>query len=69
MAVNLAYNYAEIELDTGMCVGVVTTSAEQTSPAMIPIPAYDEEYLFKFYIDGAWYEDPEGTIPWTSSVA
>lgn len=68
MAVNYYYKYAEIDLETGMCIGVHSTSAEQTSPAMIPIEVYDEEYIFKFYINGEWYEDAEGTIPWTSSL-
>ena len=75
MAVNYAYNYAEVDNETNMCVGVVTT----TDPDMhgqvtgigttfYAIPVYDEEYGFKYYIDGNWYEDPEGTIPWTSSL-
>lgn len=75
MAVNYAYNYAEIDNATNMCIGVVTT----TDPDMdgmvtgedttyVSIPVYDEEYGFKFYINGSWYEDAEGTIPWTSSL-
>lgn len=68
MAVNYAYNYAEIELDTGLCTGVMSTTREINNPAMIEIPVYDEEYVDKYYINGAWYEDAEGTIPWTSSL-
>lgn len=68
MSVQYYYNYAEIDLTTGMCIGVITSTSEKTSPAMIPIPVYDEEYCFKYYIDGNWYEDAEGTIPWTSSL-
>lgn len=75
MAVNYAYNYAEIEYETGMCIGIVNT----TDPNMdgydtgegsyyMSVPVRDEEYLFKYYINGNWYEDPEGTIPWTSSL-
>ena len=75
MALNYAYNYAEIEDETGMCLGVVTT----TNPNMdgmvttmgshyVTIPVYDEEYALKYYLNGNWYEDPEGTIPWTSSL-
>ena len=75
MALNYAYNYVEIEIETGMCVGVVTT----TDPDMdgyvtaggtyfMAVPVYDEEYGFKYYLNGNWYEDPEGTIPWTSSL-
>lgn len=68
MAVNYAYNFAEIDPETGMCTGVITSTNDQGSDVMIPIPVYDEEYLFKYYIDGNWYEDAEGTIPWTSSL-
>lgn len=69
MAQNYAYNYAQIDLETGMCIGTQTTTVDCSgSPDMIPIPVYDEEYLFKYYINGAWYEDAAGTIPWTSSL-
>ena len=70
MAVNYAYNYAEIDPETNMCVGVQTTTNPETGnlPNIVEIPVYDEEYIFKYYIDGNWYEDPEGTIPWQSSL-
>lgn len=68
MAVNYAYNYAEIDLTTGMCIGVKTTTAETIHPALIPIPVYDGEYLLKYYINGEWYEDAAGTIPWQSEL-
>lgn len=68
MAINLAYNYAEIDPVDNMCIEVRTTSYEVTNPNFIEIPVYDEEYLFKYYINGSWYEDAEGTIPWTSSL-
>lgn len=71
MAELLAYNYAEIEPDTGLCVGVQTTSGwfdANEYPDFVEIPVYDEEYIDKYYIDGNWYEDAEGTIPWTSSL-
>ena len=35
---------------------------------MIEIPVYDKNYLMKYYINGAWYEDAAGTIPWTSAL-
>ena len=75
MAELLAYNYAEIEDATCMCIGVVTSSnpnyagPTQVGTTYITIPVYDEEYLFKYYINGAWYEDEAGTIPWSSSLA
>ena len=69
MTVNYAYNYAEIDPDTNMCIGVVTTDAVNTEEEnWVEIPVYDEEYCFKYYIDGNWYEDAEGTIPWTSAL-
>ena len=71
MALNYAYHYAEIDLETNMCVGVQTTTREMDVsqyPDWVEIPVYDEEYCFKYYINGEWYEDPEGTIPWTSSL-
>ena len=74
MAVNYAYNYAEIEDATGMCVGVVTSTdpneagSTNNGTTFVAIPVYDEEYIMKYYINGNWYEDAEGTIPWTSSL-
>lgn len=68
MAVNYAYNYAEIDPATGMCIGVHTTTFTCDNPTLVEIPVYDEEYILKYYINGSWYEDAEGTIPWTSSL-
>lgn len=68
MAENYAYNYAEIDLTTGMCIGVHTGTNASDNPTFIEIPVYDENYLLKYYIDGNWYEDAAGTIPWTSSL-
>ena len=74
MALNYACNYAEIEDATNMCVGVISTTDSSTEgPTLVgttyvPIPVYDEEYVMKYYINGNWYEDAEGTIPWTSSL-
>lgn len=74
MAVNYAYNYAEIDDATCMCVGVATSSnGNGAGPTgfgttYVEIPVYDENYVMKYYIDGNWYEDAEGTIPWQSSL-
>ena len=68
MAVNYAYNYAQIDPSTNMCIQVTSMSGPSSLPDFIEIPVYDEEYLFKYYIDGNWYEDAAGTIPWTSSL-
>lgn len=69
MATNYAYNYAEIDPNTNMCIGVVTTTAKNDgSGNFVPIPVYDQEYILKYYINGSWYEDAEGTIPWVSTL-
>ena len=60
--------YAYIDVETVECLGVQRTTDIINNPAMIPIPVYDTNYVFKFYINGSWYEDAEGTIPWTSSL-
>lgn len=64
----LYYKYAEIDLETGECLGIMTTTREIDNPAMIAIPVEDDEYIGKYYINGAWYVDAAGTIPWTSSL-
>lgn len=61
----LAYNYAEIDLETGECIGVLTSTRLHTREEYIRIERYNEEYFGKYYRDGAWYEDAEFTIPWS----
>lgn len=69
MSLNYAYNYAMIDPETGMCIEFVSTSHEDTeTPNLIQVPVNDPEYMGKYYINGNWYEDAEGTIPWTSSL-
>ena len=74
MAEMFAYKFAEIDDATGMCLGVIDTTDPSTEgptgagTTYVPIPVYDEEYIFKYYLNGSWYEDAEGTIPWTSSL-
>lgn len=75
MAVNYAYNYAEVDNVIGMCVGIITTGdpdmdgwVSGIGTTYVAIPVYDPEYLMKYYINGNWYEDAEGTIPWQSSL-
>ena len=70
MVINYAYNFAEIDPDTNMCIGIQTTTDPTAGEidGLVEIPVYDEEYLFKYYINGNWYEDAEGTIPWESSL-
>lgn len=70
MSTNFAYVFAEIDPETNMCISVESTSdpAQGDLPNWIPLPVYDEEYLMKYYINGEWFEDEAGTIPWTSSL-
>lgn len=69
MAVNYYYNYAEIDPSTNMCIATITTTADMSdNPRYVEIPVYDENYICKYYINGIWYEDAAGTIPWTSSL-
>lgn len=68
MALNYAYNYAVINVETGLCTGVRSSSRVLSNPALVEIPVYDENYVDKYYINGAWYEDAAGTIPWQSSL-
>lgn len=68
MSTNYAYNYAEIDPSTGMCIGVYSTTYTSDNPNFVEIPVNDQNYICKYYINGAWYEDAAGTIPWTSSL-
>lgn len=68
MALNYAYNYAQIDPETGMCIGFVSQTNESDDPTLILVPVNDPEYICKYYINGNWYEDAEGTIPWTSAL-
>lgn len=72
MAINYAYNYAQIDLETGECRAVRTISApiDPLPAPLVEIPVYDEDYVGKYYnqADGNWYEDAAFTIPWESSL-
>lgn len=74
MAMNYAYNYAEVQDSDGWCIGVMSSSNPNVAgptgygTTYVPIPVNDPEYCLKYYIDGNWYEDAEGTIPWQSSL-
>lgn len=68
MAVNYAYNYAEIDPSTNMCVGVYSLTGPSTNPNWIEIPVNDPEYCMKYYINGNWFVDPEGQTPWQSAL-
>lgn len=61
----LLYKYAEIDLETGECIGISTSSHPKNEPRYIEIPHLDMSYEGKYYLNGAWYEDEAGTIPWS----
>ena len=53
MSMNLAYNYVEIDPETNMCIDFMTTSHQET----------ERENISQVPVN-----DPEYTIPWTSSL-
>lgn len=64
----LQYNYALIDVETGECVGCITSSYSVDSPAYVLVPRASNDYIGHYYLNGSWYEDAEGTIPWTPPV-
>ena len=68
----LVYFYAEIEPEyDNQCCGIHRSAVKPedcTNPNWINVPVYDTGYVFKYYINGSWYEDAAGTIPWQSSL-
>ena len=64
----LDYWYAIIDITTGECVGIETSVeliTPERDPSYVLIPGNIPEYEYKYYLNGAWYEDAEGTIPWS----
>lgn len=61
----LQYKYAVIDLETRQCYTVCTYTIFIDDPAFIEIDTLNFDYMDKYYIDGSWYEDEEGTIPWS----
>lgn len=67
----LQYKYAQILMTTRKCVSVFTSTTKCVSDAMfefVELNVYDLSYQGKYYINGAWYEDAAGTIPWSPST-
>lgn len=65
--INLQYNYAQIELDTGRCHSCFTCSYEINDPEYIPVPYTTNDYANKYYNlngDQMWYWDAEFTQLW-----
>ena len=58
-----AYHYAIVD-ETGYCYEVCdTTDNCDDLEGYVRIPSYNFDYLEKYYINGAWYVDAAGTIP------
>lgn len=65
MAQQYAYNYAKID-NTGFCYEVCSSSRNYDGyEGYVAIPEYSTDYMGKYYLNGAWYEDAAGTIPWS----
>lgn len=67
MSLNLQYNYAGIDLETGECMSCGTYSYQVVHPAFIEIPVVTDDYVGKYYNlngDQMWYWDAEFTQLW-----
>jgi len=45
--------YANLD-DQGVCIGISSVTSTINDSAYIEIPSYDQSYLRKKYVDGAW---------------
>lgn len=63
MSMQLQYNYAHINPETGECTSCATFSYQINHPEWILVPDYHDDYIGKFYNvnDETWYCDPEFT--------
>lgn len=66
--IDYTHVYAHVDPNTFVCLGIFAGSTELNLSDFVQIPAYDINYSGKYYINGTWYEDAEGTIPWASSL-
>lgn len=68
-AVNLEYVYAGIDLDTGLCHSVLTTSYVIDNPAWILVPTLTYDYRDKYYdaTSEKWYLDQNFEFEWTDA--
>ena len=67
MQPRLTYIYAQIMVSTRRCVAVSTTTIQKENGSLfeyVLLDKLDNSYMGKYYINGAWYEDAAGTIPW-----
>lgn len=68
MSEQLEFWYAIIDLRNGRCARIETSSqliTQEDAPMYIRIEGNIPEYEGKYYLNGNWYEDAAGTIPWS----
>lgn len=68
MSQTLEFFYAKIKRTTRECLDVFTSSEVEADNIFYEFVRLDEfnfDYMGKYYINGAWYEDANGTIPWS----
>ena len=60
--INLQYSYAQV-LETGECVGCITSSTVVDHPLYIEVPNAESYYVGKWYNreTGLWYYDSQFT--------
>lgn len=73
MAVNYAYYYAIIDLNSGLCIEVTDTTNYYNRADYIPIDEPNGEYLLKYYypipqtagdFNGKWYTTADHSTEW-----
>lgn len=67
----LLYYYAQVDVISRLCYGVFTSTHETANDALyeyVRIDSLDMSYDGKYYINGSWYEDAAGTIPWAPTT-
>ena len=67
----LPYIYAQVKQSTRQCRGLVTSTEPMESDSLyeyVPVAHLDDSYRGKYYINGSWYEDAAGTIPWAPTT-
>lgn len=68
MSQTLEFKYAKIKKTTRECLDVFTSSYEVTSDIFydyVELDKLNTNYKHKYYINGEWYEDAEGIMPWS----
>ena len=63
----ITFYYAEIDMDTGECIGVCALSYTTSRPEYVEILVYTEDYIEKYYNfdNGKWYLDGTFTTEWS----